>query len=96
MPAENNLELVVEVDANRANASIASINTGLSSVEQAQGNAARGASAGADDLTVSMVKLAAAGSLLADSIKRTLDWARERTLEGSEPAGTGAGPPCQH
>jgi len=33
MPAENKLELVVEVDANKANASIKSINTGWSSME---------------------------------------------------------------
>jgi hypothetical protein len=39
MPADNKLELVVEVDVNRANASIKSINTGLSSMEQAAGKA---------------------------------------------------------
>ncbi|MDZ4801797.1 MAG: hypothetical protein SGI92_26875 [Bryobacteraceae bacterium] len=44
--ADNNaLELVVEVDVNKANASTRSINTGLSSMEQAAGRAARGASA---------------------------------------------------
>jgi len=35
--------------------------------------AARGASAGVDGLTVSMVKGATAGNLLADSIKKALD-----------------------
>jgi len=45
MPADNKLELVVEVDVNKANASIKSINTGLSSTEQAAGKAARIASA---------------------------------------------------
>jgi len=35
MADNNKLELVVEVDVNKANASIKSINTGLSSVEQA-------------------------------------------------------------
>jgi hypothetical protein len=49
--ADNNkLELVVEVDVNKANASIKSINTGLSSMEQAAGKAARGASAGIDGI----------------------------------------------
>ena len=43
MPAENKFELVVEVDANKANASIKSINTGLPGMEQAAGKAARGA-----------------------------------------------------
>jgi hypothetical protein len=69
MADNNKLELVVEVDGNRANASIKSINTGLSSMERAAGKAARGASAGIDGLT--------AGNLLADSIKKALDWAEE-------------------
>ena len=69
MASDNKLELVVEVDVNKANASIKSINTGLSSMEQAAGKAAHGASAGIDGLTVSMVKGSAAGNLLADSIK---------------------------
>ena len=60
MADNNKLELIVEVDVNKANASIKSINTGLSSMEQAAGKAARGASAGIDGLTVSMVKGSAA------------------------------------
>jgi hypothetical protein len=54
MADNSKLELVVEVDVNKANASIKSINTGLSSMEQSAGKAARGASAGIDGLTVSM------------------------------------------
>jgi hypothetical protein len=46
MADNNKLELVVDVDVNKANASIKSINTGLSSMEQAASKAARGASAG--------------------------------------------------
>ena len=60
MPDNNKLELVVEVDVNKANASIKSINTGLSNMEQAAGKAARSASAGIDGLTVTMVKGSAA------------------------------------
>jgi phosphopantetheine adenylyltransferase len=86
MPADNKLELVVEVDVNKANASIKSINTGLSCMEQAAGKAARGASAGIDGLTVSMVKGSAAGTLLTDSIKKALDWAREWTIGATEHA----------
>src|ERR1039458_8430141 len=86
MADSNKLELVVEVDVNKANASIKSINTGLSSMEQAAGKAARGASAGIDGLTVSMVKGATAGNLLADSIKKTLDWAKEWTLGAAQHA----------
>jgi hypothetical protein len=55
MPADNKLELIVEVDFNKANASIKSISTGPSSMEQAAGKAPRGAPAGIDGLTVSMV-----------------------------------------
>src|ERR1017187_5792333 len=86
MADNSKLELVVEVDVNRANASIKSINTGLSSMEQAAGKAARGASAGIDGLTVSMVKGATAGNLLADSIKKALDWAKEWTIGAAEHA----------
>ena len=37
MADNNKLELVVEMDVNKANASIKSVNTGLSSMEQAAG-----------------------------------------------------------
>ena len=78
--ADNKLELVVEVDVNKANASIKSVNTGLSSMEQTAANAARGASRGIDGMTASMVKGAAAGTLLADAIKGALEWAKSWTL----------------
>jgi hypothetical protein len=45
MADNNKLELVVEVDVNTANASIKSVNTGLSSTEQAASKAARGEAA---------------------------------------------------
>ena len=87
MASDNNkLELVVEVDVNKANASIKSVNTGLSSMEQAASKAAHGASAGIDGLTVSMVKGSAAGNLLADSIRKALDWAKEWTLGAAQHA----------
>ena len=82
----NKLELVVEVDVNKANASIKSVNTGLSGMEQAAAKAARGASAGIDGMTASMVKGAAAGNLIAESIKKALDWAKEWTLGAAEHA----------
>ena len=59
MAGNNKLELVVEVDVNNANASIKSVNTGLSGMEQAAAKAARGASAGIDGMRASMVKGAA-------------------------------------
>src|SRR5712692_3946230 len=86
MADNNKLELVVEVDVNKANASIKSINTGLSSMEQAASKAARGASAGIDGMTASMVKGAAAGNLIAESIKKALEWAKEWTIEAANHA----------
>ena len=71
MADNNKLELVVEVDVNKANASIKSVNTGLSGMEQAAAKAARGASA---------------GNLIAESIKKALDWAKEWTLGAAEHA----------
>ena len=48
MASDNKLELIVEVDVNKVNASIKSINTGLVSTKQAAGKTAPGASAGID------------------------------------------------
>jgi hypothetical protein len=84
MPSDNKLELVVEVDANRANASIKSVNANLSSIEQTAANAARGASQGIDGMTASMVKGATAGNLLADAIKKAIDFAKEWTVEAAK------------
>jgi hypothetical protein len=84
MADNNKLELVVEVDVNKANASIKSVNTGLTSMEQAATQAARGASQGIDGMTASMVKGATAGNLLADSIKQALNWAKEWTIGAAQ------------
>jgi hypothetical protein len=78
--ADNKLELVVEVDVNKANASIKSVNSGLSSIEQTAAKAARGASSSIDGMTAAMVKGATAGSLLADAIKSAVALAREFTV----------------
>ena len=78
--ADNRLELVVEVDANRANASIESVNASLSSMEAAAAKSARGAVQGIDGMTAAMVKGATAGNLLADAIKSALTWAKDFTV----------------
>jgi hypothetical protein len=80
MPADNKLELVVEVDANRANASIKSVNASLSSMEASAAKTARGAAQGIDGMTAAMVKGATAGNLLADAIKSAFAWAKEFTV----------------
>jgi hypothetical protein len=74
------------VDVNKANASIKSINTGLSGMEDAARRAATGASQGIDGLTVSMVKGATAGNLLADAIKTALRWVKEFTIDAVKDA----------
>jgi hypothetical protein len=78
--ADNRLELVVEVDTNRANASIKSVNASLSSMEASAVKTARGAAQGIDGMTAAMVKGATAGNLLADAIKSALTWAKEFTV----------------
>jgi hypothetical protein len=86
MASDNKLELVVEVDTNKANASIKSVNAGLSSMEQTAAKAARGASAGIDGMTASMVKGATAGNLIADAIKKAVEWAKNWTIEAAKMA----------
>lgn len=84
--ADNKLELVVEVDVNKANASIKTLNAGLSSIESTATKTARGASHGIDGLTASMVKGATAGNLLAEGIKKAIEWAKEWTIEAAKAA----------
>ena len=83
MPADNKLELVVEVDVNRANASIKSVNAGLTSMEATAAKAARGASSGIDGLTVSVAKGAAAAGVLASAFERVVGWVKTQIEETS-------------
>jgi hypothetical protein len=78
--ADSRLELVVEVDTNRANASIKSVNASLSSMEASAVKTARVAAQGIDGMTAAMVKGATAGNLLADAIKSALTWAKDFTI----------------
>ena len=86
MADNNKLELVVEVDVNKANASIKSINSGRSSMEDAARKAGSGASHGIDGFTVSMVKGVAAGELLVDAIKRVIEFTKEWTIDAARAA----------
>jgi len=81
---DNRLELVVQVDVDKANASIKSINTGLSNLESTASNAARGASRGIDGLTLSVVKGATAANLLTGAFERVVGWVREYTVESAK------------
>ena len=80
MADNNKLELVVEVDVNKANASIKSVNASLSSMEASATKSAKGATQGIDGMTAAMVKGATAGSLFADAIKGALAWAKDFTV----------------
>ena len=62
--ADSKLELVVTVDTDKANASIKSINRGLSSIESTAVSASRGASRGIDGMTASMTKAVVAGQAI--------------------------------
>ncbi|MCW5983511.1 MAG: hypothetical protein KIT09_35800, partial [Bryobacteraceae bacterium] len=64
----------------KANASIKSVNTGLSNIEATAAKSARGAAQGIDGMTAAMVKGATAGNLLADAIKIALAWAKDFTV----------------
>ena len=81
MANNNQIELVVTVEVDRANKSIKAVNASLSSMEAAATKSARGASQGIDGMTTSMVKGATAGNLLAEGIKTALGWLKEMTLE---------------
>jgi hypothetical protein len=86
MAADNKLELVVEIDASRANASIKSVNAGLSGIESTAAQTARGASTSIDGMTAAMVKGATAGNLLADGIKQAIQFAKEWTIDAAKMA----------
>lgn len=77
----NRLELVVEVDTNRANASIKSVNSSLSSMEAAALKTARGASSGIDSLTMSIAKGAAAANALSGAFEQVVGWMQEQIVE---------------
>ncbi len=78
--ADNKLELVVEVDTNKANASIKSVNASLSSMEASAVKAARGASQGIDGMTASMARAVAAGQLIYSAITAAARALRDMTL----------------
>src|ERR1043165_7066604 len=86
MANNNQLELVVTVEVDKANQSIKSVNANLSGIEAAATRSARAASQGIDGMTASMVKGATAGNLLADPIRTALQWAKEWTIDAAKDA----------
>ena len=86
MANSNQIELVVTVEVDKANQSIKSVNANLSNIEAAATKSARAASGGIDGMTASMVKGATAGNLLAEAIKKALEFAKEWTIEAAKEA----------
>ena len=80
MAPSGKLELVIEVDTAKGNASIKGFNNNLSSIEQAAAKAGRGAAQGIDGMTASMVKGAAAGVMLGEVMLKALSWAKAWTV----------------
>ena len=86
MANNNQIELVVTVEVDKANQSIKSVNANLSGIEAAATKSARAASQGIDGMTASMAKGALAGNLLADAIKKAIEFAKEWTVEAAKEA----------
>ena len=86
MANNNQIELVVTVEVDKANQSIKSVNANLSSIETAATKSARGAAQGIDGMTASMVKGATAGNLLADAIRKAIDTVKEWTIDAAKQA----------
>ena len=80
MAADNKLELVIQVDAARANASIKSVNKSLSGLEKEAVSSAKGASKGIDGMTLAMTKAVVAGNAIYDVAKRAFAALKDFTL----------------
>jgi hypothetical protein len=77
MASDNKLELVIEVEADKANAQIKGVNQRLAGVEGVAVSVAKNASEGIGGMTASMVKGSLAGNLLAEAIKGAAEWVKE-------------------
>jgi len=77
MASDNILELVIEVQADKANAQIKGVNQSLAGIERIAVSAAKNASEGIDGMTASMVKGSLAGNLLAEAIKGSAESVKE-------------------
>jgi preprotein translocase subunit SecA len=86
MANNNQIELVVTVEVDKANQSIKSVNANLNSIETAATKSARAAASGIDGMTASMVKGATAGNLLADAIRKAIDTVKEWTIDAAKQA----------
>jgi hypothetical protein len=77
MASDNKLELVIEVQADKANAQIKGVNQSLAGIEGIAMSVAKNASEGIDGMTASTVKGSLAGNLLAEAIKGAAESVKE-------------------
>lgn len=87
MARDNKLELVIEVQADRANVQIKGVNQSLAGIERIAVSVAKNASEGIDGMTASMVKGWLAGNLLAEEIRGTAESVKEYVAGTVEMAG---------
>jgi hypothetical protein len=77
MANENRLELVIEVQADKANAQIKGPTQSLAGIERIAASVAKNASEGIDGMTASTVKGSRAGNLLAEAIRGAAESVKE-------------------
>jgi len=77
MASDNKLELVIEVQADKANARIKRVHQSLTGTERIAVSVAKNASKGIDGITASIVKGPLAGNLLAEAMKGAAEWVKE-------------------
>jgi hypothetical protein len=93
MASDNKLELVIEVEADKANAQIKGVNQRLAGVEGVAVSVAKNASEGIGGMTASMVKGSLAGDLLAEAIKGAAELVKEYVAGAVEIAAHTERPP---
>jgi hypothetical protein len=100
MAADNTLSLIVTADTSQANKAVDQFNRGLSVTEKSAVQTGRAASRGLDDISASalrasrgmdgmastMGKGVAAGTLLADTLKKAITWAKNYAIEAAQMA----------
>ena len=77
MAGDYKAELVIEVQADKANAQIKGVNQSLAAIERIAVSVAKNASGGIDGMTAGMVKGSLAGNLLAEAIKGAAESVKE-------------------
>jgi hypothetical protein len=99
MASDNKLELVIQVQADKANAQIKNVNQSLAGIERIAVSVAQNASAGIKGMTACTVKGSLAGNLLVKTIRGAAEWVKEYVAGAVEMAAhterlRGSAPTC--